>query len=147
MSARNHRLSPARQAANLCIAWPSFKCRVSGTGVRCEGMLQPTPISASYSIVVEFRRYRAPRAWVKTPILTVRSEGEAIPHVDPDARVPGGYRPCLGVPNSGEYTTNETAHCQLIPWLAEWLFHYEMWHMTGVWSGGGKHHESTEKSS
>ena len=26
----------------------------------------------------------------------------------------------------------------IMPWLALWLFHYEAWHATGEWLGGGQ---------
>jgi hypothetical protein len=25
----------------------------------------------------------------------------------------------------------------IVPWIAEWLYHYEAWLATGVWSDGG----------
>lgn len=141
MSARRSALPPAAQGASLCIAWPSFRCRNTGSGIRCQGVLQPTPISARYTVCVEFKRNKPLRVWVVEPALNRRSPSEPVPHVYPDKTVPGGIRPCLYLPSSDEFDRDGIAHLQIIPWLCEWLFHYEMWHITGVWSGGGKHPE------
>jgi hypothetical protein len=27
----------------------------------------------------------------------------------------------------------------VVPWISEWLFHYELWLSTGSWHGGGVH--------
>ena len=27
----------------------------------------------------------------------------------------------------------------IVPWAAEWLMHYELWLVTGEWTGGGDH--------
>ena len=27
----------------------------------------------------------------------------------------------------------------IIPWISEWLCHFEYWSITGTWCGGGKH--------
>jgi hypothetical protein len=41
------------------------------------------------------------------------------------------------VPGSGEWTSKKCIAQTIIPWAIEWLFHYELWHLTGEWSGGG----------
>ena len=33
----------------------------------------------------------------------------------------------------------------LIPWTAEWLWYFEDWLATGVWSGGGEHPRINKK--
>ena len=27
----------------------------------------------------------------------------------------------------------------IVPWISEWLLHYEIWLVTGEWHGGGMH--------
>jgi len=29
----------------------------------------------------------------------------------------------------------------IVPWTSLWLRHYEVWHVTGEWWGGGEHPE------
>jgi hypothetical protein len=32
-----------------------------------------------------------------------------------------------------------------VPWTALWLYHYEVWHATGEWLGGGIDHHRGRK--
>jgi len=34
----------------------------------------------------------------------------------------------------------------IIPWTAEWLYHYEIWLVTGNWNGGGIEHMPTKST-
>ena len=33
----------------------------------------------------------------------------------------------------------------IIPWTSEWLLHYELWHATGKWLGGGHRNDAGPK--
>ena len=90
-------------------------------------------------MLIEFVRNELPKALVLDPVLRRRDPETPIPHIYGDASAPGGVRPCLWLPQKSELTRADVAHCKIVPWLAEWLFFYEMWHITGKWMGGGEH--------
>lgn len=52
-----------------------------------------------------------------------------LPHIYP------GNELCLYYP--GEWHDDMLLATTVIPWTAEWLMHYELWLVTGHWSGGG----------
>ena len=53
-------------------------------------------------------------------------------------------RLCLYLPGSGQWTGEMVLATTVVPWAALWLYHYEMWHLTGEWLGGG-HEPGDEK--
>ena len=72
---------------------------------------------------------------VIAPELTRRSAA-------PDDPIPHRYRdgdlclydPGIEAPRS-EWDQTMPIADTLVPWAAEWLFFYELWHATGVWHG------------
>ena len=60
----------------------------------------------------------------------------SLPHVyDRD----GDTRLCLFDPAADEWDPSMALSKTIIPWSADWLACYEMWLMTGRWTGGGRH--------
>jgi hypothetical protein len=57
------------------------------------------------------------------------TDGPRLPHVFP------GDRLCLHF--SGEWRADQSIATTIMPWISEWLFHYEIWKVTGKWHGGG----------
>jgi hypothetical protein len=99
--------------------------------------LQPTPISTTYTVLINYRLGRHPRVYVTNPELVVRPD-EALPHTfTQDGSL------CLYY---DEFSPSQDfiAHA-LVPWASEWLFHYELWLATGEWYGGGIEHRSQRK--
>ncbi|OJW82391.1 MAG: hypothetical protein BGO69_17010 [Bacteroidetes bacterium 46-16] len=47
---------------------------------------------------------------------------------------------CLYYPDGTEWNPGLLLTKTVIPWAHEWLFHYELWVGSGIWSGGGKKH-------
>jgi hypothetical protein len=47
---------------------------------------------------------------------------------------------CLHYPREKKWTESQNIAVTIIPWAAEWLFHYEIWVITGTWNGGGTIH-------
>jgi hypothetical protein len=60
-------------------------------------------------------------------------DGERCPHL-----YPGGVL-CLYLPGAFEWTREMQLVGTVVPWISEWLAHYEVWLATGVWTGGGVH--------
>jgi hypothetical protein len=99
--------------------------------------LQPTPISITYTVAVDYQLGRNLRIYVTDPELVTRGD-ERLPHTFTED---GSL--CLYY--------NEFLLCRdliadtLVPWASEWLLHYELWLATGEWNGGGVDHRSQPK--
>lgn len=146
MIPRKPQPSPWQQAAWLARHWPSFTAAPGHGVARCRGTLQPLPNGTVYKVCIEFKGNTWPKAWVVTPLLTRREPSVRIPHTYDDVTVPGGCYPCLWLPIAHELALEEAVHEKIVPWLAEWLFHYEMWRVTGKWLGGGEHPGSAKRA-
>lgn len=133
--ARNpHRpvLSAREHLAHLRALYPQFVAWLDGrSGVVCEGDLTPTPLSETYRIRVAYRPTCPPDTRVLRPELRVRPPWRKIPHMYDQKSL------CLYLPGAGEWTPDQPLTTTVIPWASEWLFFYELWHLTGSWHGGG----------
>ncbi len=125
------RVDLAVQLAAMRAVWPDFDSQIKDRRLICRGELRPTPINGRYRVRIEYGQSGSPAAFVEDPTLRRRSPEERIPHVY------AGPRPCLYLPGSGEWTPNNRIADTIVPWLALWLFYYELWHATGEWIGGG----------
>lgn len=113
-------------------AFPDSECTVKRNRLRWRGSLAPTPMSETYSVRLEYTLEKSPRVHVEYPALVER-DGEELPHVYPDGAL------CLYYPRAGEFSKRLFLAQTVVPWTSEWLFHYELWHVTGEWLGGGIH--------
>lgn len=122
-------LSIDAQVAAMKATWPHFAARWVGS-VR--------PQFTSYSLEVRYALGSFPEARVIAPDL-VRLPGNhegQLPHVYPPAEDP---TLCLFDPREGEWTAAMTIASTTVPWAFDWLACYELWLMTGRWTGGGRH--------
>lgn len=135
-------LSIALQAFNLQANFPAFKVSIDQKGKRlvAEGDLQPSSASEVYRIRVLYSLDHGPTVYIIHPKLEKRDQ-DNIPHTYP------GNRLCLYLPRSGEWTAGKFLSETIIPWITLWLYHYEVWHATGEWLGGGEHPSSGKKES
>jgi hypothetical protein len=97
---------------------------------RWSGPIRPTDVSATYIVTILYRLSRHPRVFVTAPQLESRLDAE-IPHRHGDGSL------CLHLPD--EWNSTMSIAETIVPWAALWLYHYEMWHATGEWLGGGAH--------
>ncbi len=119
-------------------AFPESTGRVLRNQLRWKAMLQPSALSDSYMVRLEYSLEKSPRVFVDSPVLLERDE-ERIPHRYADGSL------CLYLPGTQEWEKTLYLADTIIPWTAEWLIHYELWHATGVWHGGGVHPERRSK--
>lgn len=94
--------------------------------------LHPTSLSEEYKVRLEYSLEKSPRVFVVTPELMKRGE-DRIPHRFSDGSL------CLYLPGAQEWEKSMYLADTIVPWTAEWLVHYELWHATGDWHGGGVH--------
>ena len=101
-------------------------------GIDWRGVLQPSELSQLYTVQLLYRAGGNPRVFVRRPTLEARA-GRKPEHLYPDGSL------CLFHPRRGEWLPSDVIAHTIIPWAAEWLFHYECWLFTGEWLGGGEH--------
>jgi hypothetical protein len=130
-------LSLREQAAWMRQIHSTFLCTATGRVLRCTGCLQPTPGSRFYKVVITCESGGQPAVHVTG--LQAGPNAERIPHTyAPD-------RPCLFHTASRDWRSDMKIANTIVPWLSLWLFHYEVWHATGEWLGGGIEHGDDAK--
>jgi hypothetical protein len=144
-------LSVASNSALILRAFPSFREVFDAGFAGCwEGDLAPN--SRSYRVSIFYMptylfdcgalQYSSMSVRIVSPLVSLdpKGTGERPPHiyVDPDDL---GFRLCLFDPRKDEWSSADAIAETIIPWAAEWLFWFEVWMLTGVWSGGGSHPE------
>ncbi len=119
--------------------FPSLEGEVYKNKLRWVANLQPSSLSEKYKVQLEYSLEKSPLVFVKSPKIVRRGE-ECIPHLYSDGSL------CLYLPRAQEWEKSMYLADTIVPWTAEWLFHYELWHATGEWLGGGVHLENTRKN-
>jgi hypothetical protein len=123
-----------QQIGRMRTLYPNLPLTSWNSGlIRWSGALQPTDISDHYIVSIEYRLKERPRVFVLAPELRDHENGEEIPHLFPDGTL------CLYLTNSGEWEPQLAIAETIVPWTSLWLYHYEVWHATGEWMGGGVH--------
>jgi len=131
-------LSIEEQVASMKRDWPGLRVgqlsRRSGAA-RWIGDLKQLQI---HRIEIRYQLGFAPQVRVLSPALIRLPENPegSLPHVYDRSNDP---KLCLYDPAADEW--DETMHLSqtIVPWSADWLACYELWLMTGRWTGGGRH--------
>jgi hypothetical protein len=97
------------------------------------GPIRPSALGEEYQVRITYKLGEKPQVTVVSPELHGRENGSRIPHVYP------GKRLCLYFPAAREWGPDKLIADTIVPWAALWLYHYENWHATGEWLGGGIH--------
>ena len=119
--------------------WPGFAIRGLNRGqqsARWVGDVRPQ--FTRFTIEIAYIVGCFPAVRVKAPALVRlpgNSEGQ-LPHVYPPAEDP---TLCLFDPATNEWDPSMHLADTTVPWACDWLACYEMWLMTGRWTGGGRH--------
>lgn len=123
--------------------WPGFEYSICEGQLTCQGRVRPSSISPDYEVRVEYRAPDHPKVHIDNPPLSRRPEEpkEPIPHTHLEFR-PGEERPCLYFE---KWHPSRYIAFTILPWTCEWLTHYEIWHQTGVWTGGGIEHQREKR--
>src|SRR2546426_4633665 len=127
-----HRLNVAKQALDFLRLFPRSEVRTGPGWVTWIGELKPTEQSQTYRVMIEYRGYGRPVITILSPKL-VPPDGKKLVHIFE------GDHPCVHMPD--DWHPSMYIARTIVPWLSEWLFHYEIYRATGVWTGGG--HEPT----
>ena len=129
----------SEQAAWIEMRWGK-SWRVTGRGLNlvAEGLVRPAEICAEYKIRISYDGGR-PIVTVLDPPLKKRPGNGRIEHTYDNERL------CLYYPGRGEWTPKKLLANTVIPWISEWLYHYETWLAMGEWTGGGEHPVNKEE--
>lgn len=128
----------AQQIARMSNLFPNLAQTSWRSGlIRWSGELRPTDMSHPYLVAIEYRLKHRPKVHIHSPELRRHENGGEIPHLFPDGTL------CLYLINSGEWLPSDAIAETTVPWTCLWLYHYEVWHATGEWMGGGVHPRRT----
>ena len=99
--------------------------------------ISPSPLGDAYKIrlVYHISDIR-PKVYVLNPKpLPLAKNRENLPHCYDYVK----QELCLFFPDGREWNKTMLLTATIIPWIYEWLYHYEIWVGSGDWFGGGVH--------
>lgn len=124
-------LSVAQQAISLWTNFPHVpRPVVRGKHLSWATRLQPTPLSITYTIRIEYSFGCRPKVQVVDPVLTPPDD-ERLPHVFHGADL------CLYYDEFNCW--HDSIASKMMPWVSEWLYYYELWVTTESWLGPENH--------
>jgi len=132
-------LSIAEQLASMKTTWPRLIGRNVDRRLQSARWVGPVkPQYATYALEIRYQVGSFPEVRVLAPALVrlpANEEGQ-LPHVYPPAEDP---TLCLFDPQTDEWSPSMPIAQTIVPWALDWLVCYELWLMTGKWTGGGRH--------
>ena len=114
-------------------------CKITKHELTWEGWLRPSAVSYIYLIRLIYKLGSDPEIFLLEPDPFALAD-----KVIPNRPLPHNYRGnplrlCLFLPGNGEWKPIDPLAMTVIPWAVEWLWFFEDWVFTNVWSGGGIH--------
>jgi hypothetical protein len=124
------------QAYKLESYFPNSKCSISRDTLVWKGSLQPSHLSSSYLIKLVYKKDSHPDVFVLKPKPLKLADGKnKLEHVYDTNK----QHLCIYFRKAKEWDEGKFIADTIIPWVSEWLLHYEFWVATGIWHGGGIH--------
>jgi hypothetical protein len=137
---KNNRPKIALQAALLRNTYPGCHVKTSlNLSLIWNFKIRPSPLSDEYRVKMDYTTGKQPKIFVKTKLILADGAAE-LPHVYDQER----QRLCLFFPDGSQWNSTMLLAKTVVPWIYDWLFHYELWLVTGIWHGGGIHPESED---
>lgn len=132
--------SPQSQIGRTAMRWPELVPQIVGVdnALAWIGPLRGFQMSYQVQVQWDWKKPRSlPYVFVLDPPLRARAGGRFvdIPHLIYDGNVPEHSALCLFDPEKVEWNDTMWISDTTIPWASEWLHHYELWHVDGVWRG------------
>lgn len=101
-----------------------------------KGKLKSSPIGDEYLVKVSYKKGSTPKVYILDPPKLRLPVGEkSLEHVYNHNK----QQLCLYYPKAKEWNETKTIASTIMPWTIDWLYHYEIWLITGHWKGGGIH--------
>jgi len=133
----------------MALRWPDFRFSHGRKSiVRWNGPLRGFQKQYEIEVLWDFEDKAKPYVLLRDPALRP-IDGKPfaeIPHLLFYAEHPELSGLCLFDPQGGEWSNKLLIADTTIPWAGEWLFYYELWHVDGVWRGGGVGPENTAEA-
>ncbi len=136
-------LTIGNQAGALRSKYPNGKItEIRGDHLVWRWEVQPTPLSPVYSIKMTYKWKKDPDVYVISPNPLALADGKTrLPHIYNQEK----QHICLYFRKGYEWSSDQFLSETVVPWIAEWLYFYEIWQYTGQWTGGGIHGGNIEK--
>lgn len=144
-ASRSFRRSSDAQLTAMRRQWPDFDGRRMGNGTLVwRGPLKPKAQLYRIAIIWHPVNMILPHVVVIDPPLRPRPGGTyaEIPHLIFYPEKPEFSGLCLFDPEGREWTPADLIADTTVPWTAEWLVYYELWHMMGEWLAPSVGYES-----
>lgn len=126
------------QKTDLLKTYPESECKSERNDLYWKGILQPTPLSDKYEVLIKYTIRKPPYIQVFVVNQNFKNlDNPSFPHkykVYPEKNT---VKICLD--RYKVFTKKKYISTTIIPWTLEWLYFYEIWNITGVWCGGGEH--------
>ena len=124
------------QACKLKNYFPDSTYFIRNGELVWKGYLQPSDLGLKYLIKIVYKREKHPDVYVLEPKPLTLAEGETkLKHVYDTKK----QHLCIYYRRAEEWNETKSIADKIIPWICEWLLHYEYWLATGSWHGGGIH--------
>lgn len=125
---------------------PDAKLGYGGRILNFRACISPGAFGRLYQCLLKVKPDgQQPEVIVLEPDLRTLAGGKKIPHTY--AYDGKGTRLCLWWPKGRDWLPSMRLADTFLPWTAEWLYFFELWLLTGEWSGGGQHPDPTPKRS
>ena len=125
-------LNPSQQVLAITLGYPylvdsySFK-----PPLYVNLKIKPTEQSRTYLTQIKLTGSKKLDVYVLKPNIAKENKGnKSVPHM---YSLESG-KICLYLPKEIDNTDDYSV---IVPWISEWLYHYEIWKITGEWCGGG----------
>lgn len=134
-------LSLQKQLALLGQLFPQGRGSVRNGRLRWCCEVSPSPLSLQYLIELEYSWSGIPRVYVSKGELLGLESSDAVPHQYPNRTTESRICVCL---NRLPWDSSTVIAKTLIPWAVEWIAHFEVWLVSGEWTGSGIHNGKIE---
>lgn len=115
---------------------------IGGKTLQWVGILKSSPIGDEYKVKLTYELGKSPNVFVLEPEPLKLAVGKTkLPHVYDHKK----QRLCLFYPDWKEWNSSKSIAQTVVIWAIEWLYHYELWLITGEWLGGGTVHGVSKK--
>lgn len=128
------KITPMQQYLNFKRNLPDWHSQYQPNGFSAKAVIQPAPLSDSYTVRITYYQDCLPVVTVLYNQLKSRELGGKIKHTYRDGSL------CLYYPKAREWTPIDLISETIVPWISVWLYYYEIWYATGRWLGGGIEH-------
>lgn len=114
----------ARERALLDQHYTFLRHQLHDSGLVSTGIFQPTPLSEAYTYRIVYTPPRAPRVYVRAPVINYHDDIHMFP---------SDNSLCLYHHTDLRWNMNCHLYDTIVPWTHEWFVNYELYMITGQW--------------